>query len=458
MSVANFIFTYLKDKLPDINWNIGSTIRELIATPLVHLADSGIKALNSQVNSVSINSMIANPEQHRDSIEQVFNELELHVNNSITSAGKVTILTRSETPTVVLKNTSFYVGDYAVIVTQDTYPSATITNLNGYTPLHKLGYQSYAFEVPVEAATAFTYLPINTQLSWDEAPSDVYDIVVSAAVSGGRIGFSLYEKAQMIKDYLSPEILSLSAGITKTLRKALPNIVVDACYDTSTDIRSPYAENVFENGINKSYLYVKPCRAPRYEYVQVYGNKVGSEYVIDTHIIGIIDVVEIKQNAVSLPMRDLEIHNNNIRVKVTTETSDKMFTLKIYRMADADIIQNFLDGYTAGSPYYIEIKAPATFDMILDFTYTGQELSTQDYATLCSRIQSLALNTNFSDSNLSAILNELGATMVGTGSYTLYTHNDSCYRQQHTTATYYSLTESSYAIYLGATNIHAKYI
>jgi hypothetical protein len=461
MSISSFIFTYLKNKLPDINWSIGSTVRELIASPVVSVTEAANIILNEQVNAVSLKTITANPEEYKESIDTIFSELELTQNNATQSSGVVTILTSSDNPSTVLKNTAFYIGDQVVTVSKDVQPMLIPDGTDSAVQLYKIGYKAYSFDVPVGSEGINTYLPVDTILTWDEAPSDIYDIHVSTAISGGRTELSLEEKVQKIQDYIAPIVLSLSDGIAKVLRTNLPDVIVDACYATDNiHNASNYADIIYEDGINKSYVYIKTLKAPGYEYVNVEGSlSENGEYVINLHINGIIDVVEVYNNDTKININQLQINNNNVycTLKDDNIVSDK-FVLKIYRLPDADVVQQFLDGYTLGSPFKIEVKAPTVFNLMLDFKYSGQELAGQDYSSLCEKIQTLNLDKPITDSKLNTILNELGATLEGPCTYTLYTHNGCCYKQQYSTSTYYPTKTTSYAIYLGVTDIHAKYI
>lgn len=460
MSISSFIFTYLKDKLPGINWNLGSTIRELIATPVVSVAEAANAVLNNQTNAVSVKSLMASPEEYQESINTIFDELELTHRNTSISTGTVTIMTTSDKPSAVLQNTVFYNGEQSVIVTDDTYP-VTINGNSANTHLTQIGENSYIFEVPVSANGINTYLPIDTELTWDEAPDDIYNITISKAISGGRSEFTIDEKVHQIKDYVAPSVISLSDGIAKTLRNALPDIVVDACYASdSLSSVSNYANTVTENGINKSYLYVKTAKAPGYEYIEVQATQEGNRYIIDTKILGIIGLIAVyDDNGNICDITQLQIDNNDIYcVLYTNRVVSSRFTLKVYRLADVDKVQDFLNGYTMGSPFHIEVKAPTVFDLILDFCYSGQELSNQDYNMLCNTVQDMGLNEAVTDARLTNLLSKVGAKLENTGTYALCLYNGNCYRQQYSTALYYQDNSTCYAIYLGVTNIHAEYI
>jgi hypothetical protein len=448
MNVSDFIFSYLKDKLPSINWNIGSTIRELIASPITIIAERAIKALNSQVNAVSVQAYLEDSDLYADDINNTFAALGLQENKSVLSEGIITILTHSDKPGAVYKNTSMYYNDQVVIVAEDTYPSITYKANEGFTQLRQIGYKSYMFDVKVRAYDANTYLANGTKLVWDEAPDDIYDITVSSAVSGGRTEMTLAEKAESIKNYVAPNVLTLNDGITKQLKETLPDIVVDA----------KYATDIIDN--TKSYLYVKTTKAPGYYFINVtgYRNESGL-YVVQTSELGIISILSAYKNDISVNIQQIQINNNSIYC--TLEYKDggpvETFSLQVYGMQDAKVIQNFIDGYTLGSPFNIEVKAPSTFDLSVEFKYTGQELTDQQVKEICALVQFSGLNKLITDNDIRSIIEPYGAILVGSGIYTLTGFDGSSYKQKYTPSVYAS-TYNNYAIYTSVSKVNAYYV
>lgn len=447
MDITNFIFSYLKEKLPSVNWNIGSTVRELIAQPMVTIAERAKQALNKQVSALSVQSFIENAEEYADDINTIFNELDLDTNNTTISEGVITILTHSATPSAIYKNTALSYNDQVVTVIDDTYPSLIASNNPGFTQLRQIGHNAYMFDVKVRASSHNTYLAQGTALIWDEAPNDIYEITVTSPISGGRMSMTLQEKAQSIKDYIAPNVLTLNDGISKHLRSVLPDIVVDAKY--ATDISDS----------KKSYLYIKTAKAPSNYYITVTGYKDESGlYRIQTKELGIISVIAAYKGDEQINIQQVQITNNDIycTLEYNGEPTES-FELQVYGLSDASRVQSFLDGYTLGSPFNIEVKAPATFELKLEFTYTGQELSAQHLKNICELVQFYGLDKTLTDAALQHTIETYGAFMQGSGIYTLISPDGSTYKQKYAPAIY-SSAHNSYALYTGLDKVIAHHV
>jgi hypothetical protein len=447
MSVSSFIFAYLKQKLPTINWNIGSTVRELIAQPLVTATDAATKALTDQANAVSVQSYIDNPEAYETQINETFELLGLNENTSINSRGTVTIFTTSKSPSAVYKNTLMYYDDQIISVSLDTYPSLQPDGSAGSTQLRELSINSYAFDVPVEASSMNTYITKDTKLSWDEAPDDVYDIIVTSPVSGGRTQMSLLDKAMKIKDYVAPAVLSLNDGVAKNLRESMPDIISDAKY--AADITDA----------SKAMLYIKTLKAPGNYWVDVQGIKQDNGlYKVQTTVLGFIALISAYKDTKKVNIHQLQVTNNDILCSIEYNgQAVENFSLNVYGMEDAFKVQEFISGYTAGSPFKIEVKAPAVFDLSVEFKYTGQELNAQSIKDICSQVQSYPLGEVLNDYKLNGLLNSYGASLVGTATYMVSDYNGSCYKQQYA-PTMHHIKSNNYAVYTGLDRIKALYV
>lgn len=447
MDISNFVFSYLKEKLPTINWNIGSAVRELIAQPIVTATERANQALNTQINAISVQAFVNDSVNYEEEINNTFSELGLSDNNVTISTGTVTILTHNAKPDPVYKNTAMYYNDQVVIVADDTYPSLVNTEKSGFTQLRQIGYNSYMFEVKVQASTNNTYLANNTPLIWDEAPSDVYDIFVSSAVSGGRLEMTLEEKAKCIQDYVAPRTLTLNDGIAKHLRSALPDTLVDA----------KYASDIFDN--RRSYLYVKTVKAPGNYFKQITGYKDSyGLYNLQFKEVGIISVIAAFKDHEQVNIHQLQIVNNDVYCTLEYDGElTESFSIQIYGLEDSHKIQEFIDGYTVGSPFDIEVKAPSTFSLNIDFSYTGQELSDQQLKEICNKVQFTGLNVLFNDTHLQSILKPYGAILKDTSVYTLTSPDGSSYKQKYSPAVY-STKANSYAVYTSIDKVNARYV
>lgn len=448
MNIAEFIFTSIRKKLPNINWNLGSALRELIATPLATAAEITNNALNQQNLELSIDSYVAEPEKYGNEINNIFNSLNLDTELSTNSEGTVTIFTNSATPTPVYANTVFYYEDTPIYVSKDCFPSIVPSSDEKFVQVTEIGYNSYSFTVPV--TTIGVNLSLNTGVSvvWQEAPEDIYALTVSSPISGGRIAMTAAEKALKIKDYLSPNVVTLNDGITKMLRNLLPDYVVDAAF--AQDISS----------VDKSYLYVKTRKAPGYYTYTADAKSIASGlYEISINIPGIIDLDKAYIGKDKINIRQLQITNNSVYciVEVDNDSPIIKVDLNVYGIDDTHIIQDTINGYFSGSPYNIEIKAPDVFDIGIEFEYDGSDLSVSEINAICEDIQNMPLNTYISDTYLSTLLSLYGVTLKGSSIYSVNNINGLCYKQR-ISPFIYSKKYSHFAVYSGVDKVKGTHV
>lgn len=448
MNIAEFIFTSIKKALPSINWSLGSTLRELIVTPIVTTTDIANKALTNQINNYSVKDYINNPEEHATEINNLYNVLELEDIPPQVASGVVTIFTQSAEPPPIYKNTTFYYENIPLNTTKTVYPSIAYSNVEGFVQLKQLGYKSYAFEVPVQSSGNNVSLTTDVDLSWTEAPSDVYTLKLTSPLSGGYTNTSLLNKALKIKDYLAPNLLTMNEGITKLLRTKLPSIVVDAAF--AYDL----------NSTTTSYVYVKTSKAPgTFDYVTTGYRGADGLFNVTTNIPGVMEVVAAYRGANKLNIRTLNIENNLINCSIEAYTDEETIpiTLQVKGILDYKQIQEVLDGYFIGSPYKVEIKAPAIFNVGIEFDYTGSVLATDEIESICEYIQSMPLNQLITDQLLSSLLKTKGNSLYGTAVYTISSSDGHCYKQP-SSAYLYTTTSAYYAIYSGYDKIKANYV
>lgn len=447
MAIADFIFTALKNRFPDLDWKVGSTLRELIAAPLVTAAERASISLDSQLNLTNINDFSELTDDQVKVIDDLFYRLDLQNTPTVLSKGTATVLTKSTNAPTILAGTMFTYNDLTISVAETVEPSISPTDSNSYVPLRQIGYESYAFEVPITCVTINTTLTQGTPLSWAEAPESVYGIIITNPLSGGKSGLTSENKLSMIKDYLAPNILSLDEGLAKLLRDKLNSVVSDCKY--ARDINDP----------SKTYVYLKTFKAPGNFYVQAEAVKSDNLYIINKEIPGVVDVLAVYVDGKKENALNKTVENNKVycELAVDKETNVISVELEVYGLSDAHKVQEFIDGYTLGTPYKWSVIAPSLFEISLEFKYKGSNLYTSQLQEICERFQAMSLNARLSDSYLSQILAEYGATLVGACTYTITDIKGNCYKQI-TAPVIRNTKHEAYALYIGVNNIKAIYV
>lgn len=442
--ISDFIFTSIKNKLPDVNWNIGSMIRELIASPIVSVAETAVECFNKQASAVSIRSYVEDPDNYQEDIEQLYLDLGFIEGRAKESTGTVTIFTNSSDVLPVFSGTAFTFGDHVVYASSDVFPALTNdTNETRFVQLRTIGVSSYAFDVPVSSMYLNVYLSEGTLLSWAEAPDYVYNIMVSSGISGGRASTTLKEKAEKIKDYVSPHIVSMDDGMTKLLRTNLPDIVVDAKFAKDHD------------SYGTSYLYIKTRKMPSMYTREAVAQRVEDGlYKISYSSYGVIDLVSVLKGSEVLNVKSYSVKHNKVEALVTLSgDATETVTLQLTGLEDCSKVQEFLDGYFIGSPYRVEVKAPTILLIGCQFKYTG-DLAGIDINMICESIQEYTLNEIPNDTKISGILSTIGATLDGPVTFIITTNKGDYYKYRSLPMLPVMSTEC-FAIYTSADRINA---
>lgn len=415
-NISDFIFNSIKSKLPEVNWSIGSLVRELIATPIIKVTESASTALMEQINATNVHRFTDNPEDYKNEIEQTFYDLGFEEAEPTDSTGVITIYTDTADVLPVFSGTLFHYNDYNVYTTKDAFPAlGNSGNEPRFTQMRKLGVNSYAFDIPVSSAFVNVHLSEGTSLSWDEAPSYVYNVKVTSAVSGGADATSLKDKAEIIKDYLAPAIIPLNDSITKILKNNLPSIVVDAKYA--------------DNSSNTSYLCVKTKKSPSTYNRTVNAYRIGDGiYQLTYKEPGIINLVGLYINEEPLQVLSHSVSNNVINATFSFKgDAVELVTVKLRGLEDLQAVQLFLDGYTAGSPYRIEVKAPNVLYLGCQFSCSG-DLNSTDIMKLCEIIQSYSLDEMPNDNKIATMLSSMDVSLINSVIFTLTDNSGSYYK------------------------------
>ena len=124
------------------------------------------------------------------------------------------------------KRHAVHMGTVRLTTTAETRWSYGLNLADGVSSLVMLGPATYQAEVEVVSnETGELALASGAPVNWLNAPRYVYDCRIGSAVTGGRISYTLTEKAEMIRDILFPASYNGALGIKTSLRRAMPLVV-----------------------------------------------------------------------------------------------------------------------------------------------------------------------------------------------------------------------------------------
>ena len=446
--MTDFIFSYLKKVLPSITWSVGSVVRELIASPVAKVTEAANEAIKNQLNAVDVYNFVTYPDDYAERIDEIFNSLDLGDNMSTSSTGTITVYINTPEIGNITPDNAFYYLDSAINVTEDIRPGIYDDGGAGkFVQLRKLAENAYAFDVPVTTAVINQYISQGATLSWYNAPDNVYDIKVTSPISGGRTAITLQEKANKIKDYICPSILSMGEGLNKLLRQNLPTVVADSSYATDIDDNAT------------SYVYVKTLKAPGYFTSKVTGIKRGDVYKVDAIIPGALSVGSCYMGDKKVDIASHSVTHNHVSCTLNLDSTEDMveLVLYVYGMEQIKEVQEFIDSFTKGSPYHIVAVAPSSLNLSIEFSYTGDSLNNEELNTIVTNIQSKQMNPVITDTIIDSLLSSVGARLVGGCVYVTEREDGSRRRQQFTPDLSDALSEKV-AVYIHSDNIKANYV
>lgn len=406
-SLRNILLQEVRDKFPKIDWRLGSVVRELIIEPLAKLGDEVDKYINTAKASLDVMNICENPTENEEALNAWAERLGITPPVSKVSSGTVRIVRKNAETLVVPAGTQFIWNDEVVVYTTDTY---TLTspgkNTGSANRIEYISYYGSAFsaDIPVSCYPDTGHsLSEGAPLNWTGAPTDVYDIHIGSAVSGGSETYTLYEKAAQIQDALTPDSLSGEACIKKALRRNFPEFVSDVIVGDK-DISKPYAVS----------LYIKPTRSlQQFEIPLAIKEGRGTIDGCGIHsILEIFDSAGVVHKAAIKTSEDFGDTGSVADIALSDDTISGDFKARVVGFSAYKEINTWLIGAAKSTPFEFNLKLPA-----VGVVSVICPAKTSDYSgartEVAGFISSIPMNGTSSDSDIIKILQNHDITVTG---------------------------------------------
>ena len=95
-NLSTLVYKYLSTSFAGLDWEQGSVVRELVAEPLINLAETVNTAINGAYTQLDIQGMLDNPGANAAAIDNLFNTLGLATPELKKPTGTVKIFTASD--------------------------------------------------------------------------------------------------------------------------------------------------------------------------------------------------------------------------------------------------------------------------------------------------------------------------------------------------------------------------
>ena len=441
--LSTLLYQFLKNKFGDIDWDNGSVLRELVAAPIVALAEQATQAISVAYNALNISALLADPEGNSEAIDQLFSYLGLTTPTPTYATGSVRLLLTSPDSFIIPSGASFSYNNTILSVNNSYTVSVGANTTDSTLPITNVRYNVYQVIVPVTANTTGVSLAEGTELVWNMTNRAIYSATVYSAISGGSSDYTATEKINQIRQTLFPQSLSCAEGFLKAINNYASGLAVDCL------ISSARPQNAVE-------LYVKTVQAPKVWQIAITGTPTGkdNEYSAVIDGTGISVVRSILEPSAALT--GVAWIGNTATVTWTNTTATANATLEVFGLPNLVTAQRALDKYTENMGIKILVKVPRLLEMSMYLPTTASTLSTEAISRVVSAINNSLLNaTGLGDHTTSPILQASGISMQGAGTYTL---RDMVYGNAQTSVatantTGFANTDEPFAIYTSSDKI-----
>lgn len=401
--ISTLIYRYLQQNFGKLDWSLGSVIRELVAQPLVKLSEEADTIVNDSYSKLDIATLAQNPEENADAIDKLFTELGLEATQPTVSTGSVQILTASSDDFILPANTGFSYGDITLVTTQ-TYNVTSLATQSNDIQLKQIGIDSYTAIVPVTSITTGVNIAAGEDLSWGQISSDVYEVKVYSAVTGGTGAYTATEKINDIQQKLFPTAVSGAKSIINTLNSGVPNSVVDCVFAQSTDK-------------NTSGIYVKTTAAPETWVIEGEGKSISvNQCKVSIDGTGIYAVKKVNGTLIG----STNIVRVGRQLEITYSGTAGNVSVEVFGLKTLPELQRVLDSYLANTGVRFDLLSPALVALSMYLPLNGINLSSTNTNAISDAINNSPINaSNLGDYTVRSIIESQGGQLISTGIYTL---------------------------------------
>lgn len=398
--ITTLLYQFLKTKFGDLDWDNGSVLRELVAEPVVTLAEMATQAINTAYNAINISALLQAPEENAEAIDQLFDYLGLTATAPRASIGSVRLLTSSAADFIIPAGASFTYGDTVLTVVKQ-YNVKLNTRNDNTLPLTSVGYDAYEVIVPVEGPVTGTSLSAGSALIWNLANNDIYSATVYSTITGNSSEYTATQKINQIRQYLYPTSLTCAEGFLKTINNYSEGLAVDCSVSTQYPA----------TGIT---LYVKTAQGPGVWRIPVKGTPVDGGYQANISAIGVSRV----RSVIGGTLESVAWSGRSATIVWSGDTSE--VAVEVAGLKDLIDAQTAIDRYTDNTGIRVDVKPPRLLLLSMYLPTTAVSISTEAVNQVVSAVNNSLLNAaGLGDHTTVPILSAAGVSLQGAGTYTL---------------------------------------
>ena len=396
-TLSTLLYQYLSSSFAGLDWEQGSIIRELVAEPVVGLADAANAAINDAYAQLDIQTLLDNPTKYATEIDTLFETLGLTAPAATQSSGTVKILTSSNADIQIPAGSVFTYQDYS-LVTGATMTLTLTPEEPGDIQLYPLGINAYYAVIPVTSASAGVNLGVGVELSWYNLDASIYSVSVASTITGGVGAYTPVQKINTIRQRLFPLTLTCRESLLRTINYYLPDSAVDCKFSASN------------SGSANIELFVKTTAAP-----QTWSLTPLSAVGVISGV-GVAQVLSINDDP-SIEFTTLRVGRN---IEITPTTDVLIKSVQVLGLKSLTNIQEVLDSFTTGTGLQINVLTPRLLFAAVNIPNTTGTFTNNLLLNVTAAINNTLLDNNIvGDSLVYPILNAGGVGTPYAGTYTL---------------------------------------
>ena len=408
-NLSTLVYKYLSTSFAGLDWEQGSVVRELVAEPLINLAETVNTAINGAYTQLDIQGMLDNPGANAAAIDNLFNTLGLATPELKKSTGTVKIFTASDEDLQIPASSLFTYQNFT-FNSEGSLMAVRNPTQAGEIKLHQVGINAFYAIVPVVSTDYGVNLGAGTELTWNNLGPGVYSVVVDSAITGGVGSYTPAQQINAIRQQLFPLALTCRESVLAAINYYLPDSAVDCMFDTNIgSIPSLYVKT---SAMPQTWTIAVPANTTKTE-----GGGADQRTVYSTTIqsTGIIAVLGINEDPTLTDFITLN-KASSIEIKANVQIDN----VQVYGLQNIGAVQSVLDRFMTGTGVALRAVAPIALELNIDVPISDGSVTNDLLNRLSTAVNYSLLNTGtVGDGTITPILTAAGLTPAAAGTYTL---------------------------------------
>ena len=255
-AITDYLYNTLVAEFPDIDWEIGSVVRELVLEPMV-LAAATMENRIETAAEQRLDIILANPLLYADQIKSLAAKLGIPQATSVPGTGTILFYVTGSSD-LQIPYTTYFTAAGVQLITNSRY-TLTLTKTTDTDLLLTRAGSLYVADVPVQTVSAHgAIVPSGVPVTASLSSSRLSRLLIGEQVDGGRTDSSIADYASAIKSKLTASTLNSRETAQEAIRFTNPALIAGVklagCSDPVVQALLPRLNGVAVGGAAAAYL------------------------------------------------------------------------------------------------------------------------------------------------------------------------------------------------------------